>query len=293
MKALVLLLLLLLAVMILLNPGNWQSPGILVKIGKEELSSTDLSYRIGIEKAYGKDNITQDAAVVSFVNDAIEHEISRANGINVTSWDIATFSDHIDNTTRAPEILDRVKQVFGNDRAAYERIYIEPKIINVKLRSWYSHDARIHQGEKALIEKAYYLARSGKSMEEAAQETGLPFSTIEPGKNNGFLTPQLEEFFPDSERPQNDPMISILETLSDGMIYQNIVEDDQGYKVIKLVHKNDSHYIMEAITSSKRSFTEWFLENATSIHIEIFDMEMKNMIVSKYQSVWWVEKMKK
>jgi hypothetical protein len=292
MKAFILLSILLLAV-ILLNPWIWQSPGILAEVGEVKISSTDLSYKMAVEKAYGNDAISEEAALVSLVNDAIEHEVAKIYGVTVTPEDVAGLSSHTEKTTKAPEILSSVKQVFGDDSAAYDRLFLEPRIVNDKLSSWYIHNADIHKSERNLIEKAYALTWSGKSFYEAARENGLSNSIIKYGEENGTIPPLLERYSLQDNKSQIDPIIPILETLSDGQIFRNIVEDDYGYRVIKLDHKNGSQYSVETITASKHPFSEWFLEDAANVHIKILDKEVKSKIISNYTRVWWVSKLNK
>jgi hypothetical protein len=199
------------------------------------------------------------------------------------------LSRHADETSKAPEILAKVKEVFGEDREAYERLYLGPKIINRKLRNWYSRNAEIHKNQRTLIEKAYYLAQSGKSLEQSAKDCGLDFSTRDYGKGEGEMPALLKQYMPEDEQSAKDPMTSILETMSEGEIYNNIVENDDSYKVIKLVEKNSSQYKVERISAGKRPFDKWFRERAQQTEVKILDAELKKKAASKYPNVWWLK----
>jgi len=290
MKLLGILLILLFAWPLACKAGGRELPGVLAKVGEMEISSKDVSYRMSIEKAYGNKTVTESDALVVLVNDALDREVGRIFGISVTPDEVNALRKHVDKTTKAPEVLAKVKSIFVDDQAAYGRLYLAPRIINKKLRTWYNQSTEIHERERTLIEKSHYLAQSGKSMNEAAQASSLHFSTINYGKGKRDLPPLLKEYFSEKGKSSNNSMIAILETLSEGEIYKNIVEDDHGYMVIKLIQKNKTQYTVEAITASKRPFMKWFLEQATKVHIIILDKELEKKLASTYSNVWWVKK---
>ena len=263
---------------------------VVAMVGRAQISSVDVSYKMAVEKAYGNERMTETAALVSLVNDVLESEVGRKAHVTATREDIAAFSTHVDETSKAPETLEKVKRVFGDDRAAYERIYLSPKIMNRKLRAWYSRNAEIHERERALIERAYSLARSGKSLEEAAEACGLTFSTTDHENSDKPAPSPLNAYIPENNEPPADPMRAILERLDEGEIHENIVEDDAGYKVVQLVQKNNPGYTVNTITAKKRPFTEWFRKQAARVEVRIADTELQKEIVSKYPNVWWVKR---
>jgi hypothetical protein len=262
---------------------------ILAKAGSLQIYRTDAAYKVGIEKAYGNERVTEVIALVSLINDALEHEAAGMHGVTIKRDEVAAFKRHVDKTSRAPQILAKVKAVFGRDTDSYERLYLGPKIINRKLRYWYSRNAEIHKYQRALIEKAYYLAQSGMSMEAAASECGLELSTIDYGKAKGDMPAILKQYSSASEQLAADPMMKILATMSQGQIYYNIAEDDHGYKVIKLIEKNGQQYKVEAIVVRKHPFGKWFRVQAEKIKVEILDAEMKKTIEENYPNLWWVK----
>ena len=265
---------------------------IIGRVGTLQITHTECEKRLAIEKAYGNKGITEAKALISLVQDAIENEVGRTFGITVTPKEIAAFSKHTDESTKAPEILAKIKEVFDDDTVAYERIYLAPKILNSKLRSWYSTDPNIHKAERTSIEKAYSLVHSGKSMEEATHECGLLFSTIEHERRDKLLPSALKRYFPDRKMgsPSDDPMIRVIESLSVGEMHQDIIENDHGYQILKLVKKEETKYTLVTITAQKRPFTKWFLEHAEKIPVKILDKELEKEVFSHYSNIWWVNK---
>ncbi|UCG59033.1 MAG: hypothetical protein JSU70_05895 [Phycisphaerales bacterium] len=241
-----------------------------------------------MEEAYGNCGMSDETALISLVNDALERETARMHNVVVTEQEINAFRKYVDENTKAPEILEKVKRVFGDDRASYEQIYLGPKIINRKLDSWYSRNTEIHKHERAAIEKVYSLAQSGKSLAEAAQAQGLDYSTTEYHKGHSSIPASLKGYRPRHSESPTDGIAAIVGRLSEGEIYRNIVEDDYGYQVMRLLQKNGTEHKLEAVTAKKRPFRKWFLEQAGQIDVRILDGELGKEVTAKYPSIWWV-----
>lgn len=270
--------------------GGRDVPEVLAKVGESDISGKDVSYRTAIEKAYGNETMTEAVALVALVNDAIEREVGWMCGVTATVKDLAALSKHADKTSKAPAILAEVKHACGGDQAVYERLYLAPRIINQKLRAWYSRSSDIHERARASVERAHSLVRSGKSLEEAAQDCGLSYSSMKHDKRGGATPDVLKQYFPEGDGHPKDPLTSILETLSKNEVYKNIVENDRAYQVIRLLDKYGSKYKIEVITAPKRSFDEWFREQAAQLEVEVLDRKLEKKIASQYSNIWWVER---
>ena len=132
---------------------------------------------------------------------------------------------------------------------------------------------------------------AGKRFQEAAQEWGMEFSAIHVEEKGTSLHPELHRYIPRNSTPLKDPLIPLLENLIPGEIYRNIVEDDYGYRILKLVGRSGETYSVEIITINKRPYDEWFREAEAKIEIDIADPDLKNNIKTKYPAIWWVKKL--
>ena len=260
------------------DPSN--TPDAVAVVGHTVITVKDISYRLKTEQAYENLEASEEVALISLINDAVEHEIASLNGVVATREEIEALRKYSDEHTKAPEILQKVKMVLGDDLASYEKLFLSPKIINRKLRQFYSRSPEIHKSGRESIEKAYSIVSSGKSFQQAAEQLGLQFKTLEVGIQDASST-QGTESSPDAS------LIPLLEKLSPGEIYRSIVEDDYSYKVIRLKEKKDNKYQVEAITVYKRPFDEWFRNEAEKVRIEILESQLKKSIQTKYPNVWW------
>ena len=260
------------------------APKTIAMVGHTAITVKDISYRLKTEQAYENLGATEEVALISVINDAIEHEVALLNGVVATREETEALRKYSDEHTKAPEILEKVKMAFGDDSASYERLFLAPKIINRKLRQFYSRSPEIHKSERESIEKAYSLVSSKKPFQETADQLGLEFKTLEVGTQNTSSTQG-------AERSPDASLIPLVERLSPGDICRSIIEDDYSYKVIRFKEKKDKKYQVEAITVYKRPFDEWFRQEAEKIRIEILDAELRRSIREKYPNLWWLSSM--
>jgi hypothetical protein len=259
-------------------------------VSKTAITLRDISHRIKTEEAYGNDGATAAVALVSLVNDAIEREVALRHGVAITQEEIISYRNYVDENTKAPEILRKVKSAFREDELSYEQIYLAPKILNRKLRYFYIRNLELHMSERTLIEKAYSLVASGKTFQETAEKSGLKYSSFDIGDKEITIPSELQPYIPQDEKGPQDPLVAILEALSIGDIYKNIVEDDYSYRIVRLKGRDGDKYSVEAIAVKKLPFDEWFKTHAAKILIKILDKELHREIASKYPNVWWVKK---
>jgi len=264
----------------------------LATVGKTWITSRDLGLWMAVEKAYGNDHITKEGALVALINDSLALEVATRVNMAPAREDIHALSRHADEHSKAPQILASVKEVFGNDRGAYERLYLTPKVVDRKLHYYHSRNREIHATQAALIEQAHASVLGGKPFKETADDLGVQYMNRtygDEGDDKGELPPALHQYFPEGGATHPDPLMTILEALSEGEIYENIIEHDRAFQVLRLLEKKGSCYRVESITVAKRPFQEWFEREAATIKISILDPELAQAIKSRYPTLWWVQ----
>lgn len=254
-------------------------------VGKTAIAEKDIIYKVQIEKAYGNEGATREVALISLINDSIEHEIAARCNVNITREELDSFKRYVNENTKAPEMLQKVKGIFGDDLASYEQIYLSPKIMNRKLRHFYSIDPTIHKKERALIEMAYGLVISGKGFQQAAEECGLKSSIFDVTDKWENIQPESLRKFSRNSIPGKDPLIPILATLNTGEVYKKIIEDDFVYRIIRLIKRTDQTFSVEAIAADKRPFDEWLRDESAKIGVEIVDSDLRDKIKTKYPNL--------
>ncbi len=266
------------------------APKAVARVGGAVISDKDVYYRMETERANGNGSITGAAALVSLVNDGLELEAASRRGAAPTTEDIISFGRYVEDNAKSPKMLGKVKDVFGPDRESYERLYLAPKVVNMKLHRFYATDGDVHSGERALIEKAHALVAGGKALRDAAGECGLGFEEFYFEDKDVTVGPELQKFYTPEGDEMSEPLAAVLEKVKPGEVFGSILEDDYAYRVIRLVMVKGERFLVEAITSEKRGFKELLTEDASGTSVEILDPVLLDSVRSANPGIWWLKR---
>jgi len=266
-----------------------EAPVAIAKVGSTEITGSDLKYRVETERASGSGSISDTDALVSLVNDGLELEAAKMRKVEPTAEELNAYGRYVDGNTKTPEILDRVKKAFGTDIASYERLYLAPKVVNMKLNRFYSTDIGVHARERALIEKAYALVTGGKALSDAADKCGLKAEKFYYEDKYVTMGPELQRYVPQGGTETTEPLVALLEKMKPGEVFPGILEDDYACRVIRLVKAEGDRYLVEAITVEKRGYDELLTQDLSGIKVEILDPALLVSVRSAYPGLWWLK----
>lgn len=266
-----------------------------IRIGRVTILASDLRLTIETEKAYGRTSLPNASAAIILGGHALWDEVARQVGVSVTSAEVSAFGRRADANTKAPQVLAKVKAVFGVDRAAYERLYVAPKVLDRKLRAWYAGHPALHADAAASIAKALEKVRAGASFQDAAAECLLVLRTFETGKPTHKASGAATRVPAKGVEPldDRDEIATLAKGLAVGETLPRMVSSDEAYRIVRLAARNGGALRIEVIESQKRHFSEWFEEQATKVYVDIFDQSLKNELLSRYEHVPWVQRLTK
>lgn len=278
------------------------APGIkaiVAKVGERTITREDILHTMQIEKFYKSPALSEADALFIVMQDSIAHEVAHSVGVDVTPPETPEDFPFVDQFTppggedfKAQENLPLHDQAFHVNDTAYAQLYVVPKIINRKLRRYFNTTAGIHTAELARIEKAQRLAVSGKSFAEAANATGLMTARLELESKAIEVPPAMVSSLQVSQSmPQNDPIFDILKKLAPGVIHPGIIEDDDGYRLLRLISRNNHKYSVEIIEAAKSQFDTWLMKRAKALRITISDDVLKRDIKRDYPDIDWVKRL--
>lgn len=231
------------------------------------------------------------AALVALINDAVEYEVASAADLTPSPDEMKAFAVHVDKSTKAPEVLAAVKRVFGNDVNAYQQIYLSPRIVNRKLRSWFSHNAEMHQLQRDSIQQAWALVHADNGFEQAAKTAGLSYKVLEYGGKPNAAPNAVKSYFPEGIATISESFRKLLDATKAGTIVSTIAENDHSYRIVRLVDKKDGIYNAEEISAAKASFDLWFKQQAGKVNVQIHDAALKQSIRTTYANITWVKQL--
>lgn len=267
---------------------------VLAKVADQAITREDLIHMIQIEKAYSS-TVSEPTALMMLMKDVIFEEVARSVGVEIPPAEIPTHFPIIDQFTPAnpaqlQETLPADKQPFHVGHADYARLYLLPRMLFPKLHIHYTSGSDLHPVEKGRIEQAFQSVRSGKSFGEAAREAGLT-STVQKLTAKDILLPSgLVQRLPQTRNMPKNPLLTTLDQLSPGEIVPKILEDEGGYRVIRLLDRIGA-YNIEVIAIAKPPFDTWFSERTRNLSIAINDEKLKNAIKAAYSNVEWVSRL--
>jgi len=278
------------------------TPGIktvLAKVGERPITREDVIHMIQIEKFYKSPPLSEADALFNIMQDAIAQEVAHSVGIDVTPSETPINSPFVDQFTpmgvedkKAQGTLPPHEQPFHVDHGSYAQLYVVPKIIDRKLRHYYSTSSYLHRNERERINQALQLAVSGKSFAEAASQTGLMTARHELENKDIGLPAALVPTVPvDKHLPKKDTIFDILSKLSPGEINPNIIQDDAGYRVLRLIARNGQKFTIETIDAVKPQYEEWLKERTRTLQITISDDALKREVKRDYPNIDWVERL--
>lgn len=267
---------------------------VLAKVADQSITREDLIHMIQIEKAYSSTE-SEPTALMMLMKDVIFQEVARSVGVEIPPAEIPTHFPIIDqftpdNPAQLQETLPADKQPFHVGHADYARLYLLPRMLFPKLHKHYASGSNLHPVEKERIERAFQLISSGKSFGEAARETGLT-STVQKLTPRDILLPNgLTQRLPPTRNMPKNPLLTTLDQLSTGELIPRILEDEEGYRVIRLLDRIGA-YNIEVIAIAKPPFDTWFSERTRNLSIVINDEKLKNAIKAAYSNVEWVSRL--
>lgn len=253
---------------------------ILSRVGKTLVTREDVTYRQAVEALYRRGAALDDVtSLVGLLNEALHREVARKKDVGATWEDFETLSQHAEESSRDPELLARIKGIFGEDTDAYHRVFLEPKIVPNKLRDFFA-EHKGHGQARSKIENVLKEAQEGAIFSEIAEKHALNIREVtlqEPGTAEMHFPMGIE-----------DPMISLVKPLKTGEIHKDIVETDREYQIVRLKSRREGRLKGEIVSAQRPVFEDWFREEVAQIDIVIEDQDIFQDIMRRYGDVWWL-----
>jgi len=250
---------------------NQENSSLIAQINNQKITQKDLDYQIKVDSCYGLKNQAQEPALIEIINKFFEEQVLNSAFENkISDKELEKKAEWVDKNTKAPEILECVKKVFGEDRKKYLDFYIKPTLVNPRLHLEFSLSPRIHQREIEEIKAIKKDLDTGKKLED-------------------FSNYQKWEIPKDTDFP-TDPLVDkVIKNLKLGQVWLNIIKDDFSYKIVRLLEEDKEKYYLDGVIVQKMAFDPWFQDYVKrNIKIEILDQELLTGIKTNHPNLWWV-----
>ncbi len=256
----------------------------IVRVGEVVITSFDVERRGEVEALYGA-RPSREVAIVALVNESLEREVARSLGLLPTPEEIIDFRRHVEQTSKAPDLLQAIRDLFGPDSASFSRAFLEPRIIGAKLLQYQRYDTGAQQSARSRIETAYALIDRGSTFDEAAARTNAVavLDTLEEKSGNGSVASRV-----DSATGAETAFHDLVDRLTPDVLYDQILETEYLYRIVRVFERTPSRTLVEVLTVPKEEYNVWLRRHAASVPIRFSDREIEIAIRRDYPQIWWL-----
>ena len=109
-------------------------------VGATAVCPIDVAVRLAMSEAAGDGARVPQRAAVELLREALEAEVARGAGVGPTAADVEALDRHAATTTRAPEVLARLRTLLG--AAGFARHVLLPRATALRLRDHFAGGSR-------------------------------------------------------------------------------------------------------------------------------------------------------
>jgi hypothetical protein len=275
--------------------------GKVADVGGIIITQKDLEQRGKVSEIYYPGSNKAYISLAQLSRAYLSEKVLNSLGYKVDEQVLAAESKRIDENTKAPEVLKKIKDVYGLDKQGYMKTFIrvtydERYLYNeVFLKSRDIHKDQYLKAQNIIRESQQspdqFKAISKKYGQEAKTLKISEKEGIKPYEENNKKKP--DEMGPGGPGHENVGMeqaarlIEMVSKVKPGEMYPELVEWQEGFQILRFVNKEGDNYIVESVSIPKRDFDEWFWENAAKIPVKIYNPALK---ASLLKEVSWASK---
>lgn len=258
------------------------------RVGSIPVTHKDLDLRIKVSEIYYPGSGKPYVGLSQLIKGYLSVEILRSRGQKVDDAEIEGEAKRIDASTKAPDMLAKIKAVYGNDRKAYLDTFVRLVYAERVLYGEVFLKSREIQKEKH--RQAEELLRNGLTSPAGfaaqAKERGITTATLKISREKGIAPYSQPKGMP--SRPEGpvgvelaERIIPQLSGLKPGQVCPEIIELQETFLVIRFLRKEGKNYIVESASVQKKSYDEWFWSEASKIPVVIRDRALKDELLKE------------
>ncbi len=269
------------------------------QVGSIPITEDDLTRRMKVSEIYYPKNGQRYVALAQLIQSYLNEEVLKQLGYKVDQSTWEAESKRIDQNTKSPEQLQKIKDVYGLDHQGYIKTFIRPVYAERYLyNEVFLKSAEIQKEERAKADTFMREVQAAPDQfSKIAEKMGLKPGRLLVSEKEGIQPyEESKRKLPPAGRPaepagleQAKFMIDKVKNLSPGQIDPEIIEWQEGYQALRMVGKEGEAYVIESVSVPKKDFSEWFWSSASKIPIKIVDPALKAELLKQ---VNWTSKLK-
>lgn len=253
------------------------------KVGGFKIYKKDIEYRNKIIKLQYPEE-KQDFGLLQLQKSYINYRILKNHNYASMDERLKSEAERIDQKTKNPAMLKKIKEIFGKDKEAYQRVFVAPAAIDeVIYYNFFTQQMSLHDESQKKAEKVLEeLKSSNEPLKEKAKKDELAykiiqvslFEKIQPVDLKTMKPLNIRKYRSKEKNKQEDPLSKywidvILKDLKDGDLIQEVVSIDDRWMVGRFIKKiNKDTYQIELIDIPKKSFSQFVAQEAKNVSIK-------------------------
>ena len=255
------------------------------RVGEIRIAETDLSQRAKVSEIQFPGSGKRNVALAQLVKGYLALAVLQSLNVPTGEAAIEAEARRIDANTKSPEVLKRIKDVYGSDRREYLNTYVRVVYAErVLYNEVFLKDPAIHAVQRKKAEEFLAAAvKNPSTFGTIAMEMGLAPATMTLSREKGVRRVDVKERGTSGSPPeaggveveQAARMISALTGVKPGELVPTALEWQEDFQVIRLFRKEGAAYRIESVSVRKRNFDDWFWEKASKIPVRIDNKALK------------------
>lgn len=258
-------------------------------VGSIHVTKGDISMRAKVSEIYYPDSGKEYVGLAQLIKGYLSEEVLRSLGYKVDDAVLEGEAKRIDDSTKAPDTLKKIKAVYGRDRKGYIKtfvrvVYAERFLYNEAfLKSSEIHKEQYQKAEGFL--KA--SIKSPGKFKDIAAAMGLEALRLRLSIKDGMVP--IEEGKAGHPRSttggqgieQAKRLIDAVSNIKRGEVYPEVIQWREGYQIIRYIKKTGEDYIIESTGVQKMDYDKWFWEKAAQIKVKVYDERLKDELLKE------------
>jgi hypothetical protein len=242
-------------------------------VGDYRITQKDIEYRDQVIRVYYPDT-AESYGLKQLVASYTHAQVLKNNGVTIDESTLNAEIERIDKTTQAPETLERIKKVFGDNKAAYKKVFILPTFADRTIYFDFFRDNKdIHAPAQRKAED--FLAKAiadPKDFKSLAEKQAKKWTIVRVSEADGVEWGPKHPADGHSSAPEGKRWISeYLLDLMPGQVYPKLIAKEDHWISLKLVAKKvvkkSATYELEAAIFSKQDYGQWLDEQRKNIKV--------------------------
>ncbi|MDA8099331.1 MAG: hypothetical protein M0042_06870 [Nitrospiraceae bacterium] len=258
------------------------------RVGSTGISDRDIELRSKVSEIYFPGSGKPSVGLAQLIKGAVAAEVLRSKGFRMDDDSLDREIKRIDEQTKAPELLQKVKEVYQQNMPAYRRTFIQPAYAERILYREVFLMAPEIQTERKQTATVFLSAVTSNpdSFESAGRDLGISVVILNVSADSGIVPAGKE-----SSKPPVDAMgkkvgrelLARIASHKDvkGPILPEVIEWPDGYQVVKVIKRGKSTAVIQSAAIPKKSFDEWLWEQAKDIRVKIRDRALRDQFVKE------------